>query len=254
MKYPSRFRKYAKKSSPNKRSYRTKSISTMSIPRALVAIDRRVVPIAYATLFNCTYNTLSGINGSGPAITFAVCQQGLLYSQIGGPWVQQSFNNASPSAAIFQEYRIRKWEIQAFYSTNSNNNGTSTVSPASGPMVYSVIDREDAVDLTSANSALEYASCTIHNFVRGDFKIVDSSPTVTLAADNASSFLGTIQAAALRKSPWLSCGSNSNSSTPPTIPHGNIKFVFDPQTVTANVITGYVTFVCRAIIEYRGID
>lgn len=254
MKYPSRFRKYAKKSSPKKRSYRTKSVSAMSIPRALITIDRRVVPMAYATSFNCTYNSFTGINNSGPAITFAVCQQGLLYSQVGFPWTQQTFNNASASAAIFQEYRIRKWEIQAFYSTNSNNNGTSTVSPPAGPMVYSVIDREDAVDLTSTNSALEYASCTIHNFVRGDFKIVDNSPTVVLAADNAASFLGTIQAAGLRSSQWLSCGSNSSSSTPPTIPHGNIKLIFDPQTVTANVITGYVTFVCRAIIEYRGID
>jgi len=233
---------------------KSSSIPKMGISRALVAIDRRVVPMAYATSFNCTYNTLSGVNNTGPAITFAVCQQGMLYSQAGSPWAQQTFNNAGASAAIFQEYRCRKWEIQVFYSTNSNNNGTSTISPSPGPIVYSVIDREDAIDLTSTNSALEYASCTIHNLVRGDFKVVDNSPTVVLAADNAASFLGTIQAANLKSSPWLSCGSNSSSSTPPTIPQGNIKFIFDNQTVTGNVIIGYLTFVCRAIFEYRGID
>jgi len=88
----------------------------------------------------------------------------------------------------------------------------------------------------------------------GRQSICMTSPSCFGAVDNDSTLLGTIQASTVLKSPWLACGTNTQAGVPAIIPHGYIKFWIDGINFATSQYLGNFTFVCSAVIEYRGID
>jgi hypothetical protein len=209
-----------------------------------------------ASYINLPYLPLTGLNGAGNNITFAVSQAALLYSINGAAWSSSAFSNSTAYATIFQEYRILEFSIEVFTSINT---ATAPATLSSGdyfPMMYGVIDREDAVGLISPYAALQYATVQVTQLgsTQGSKTILLKSPAVFTAFDNSASFGGTISAAGATRSPWLSCGTNSAVSTPASIPHGYIKYFVDNLGSTLSTTQFQTTFICRVIMEYRGID
>jgi hypothetical protein len=202
------------------------------------------------------YLPLTGFNGAGNNITFAVAQAALLYSINGSSWNSSGFTNSSSYAAIFQEYRILEFSIEVFSSINTASAPATLSSGDFFPMLYGVIDREDAVGLVNPARALQYATVQVTQLgsTQGSKTILLKSPVAYTAFDNTASFAGTITAAGATRSPWLTCGTNAASDTPASIPHGYIKYFADNLGSTLSTSQMQLTFICKAILEYRGID
>jgi hypothetical protein len=219
--------------------------------------DRAVHKFVASEALVCTYFPVSGLNAAYPDICFAVAQGGLLWSQNNSAWSQVNWNNYAQYATVFQEYRIMSFSIEMFCNFNTVFAAAANTNPCL-PMVYSVVDREDAVKLPSASSALQYASVHISQAgsVQGSKTTTCVAPAAFIALDNDATFLGTITASGMARQMWLSCGTNSASSQAAIIPHGYIKYFFDPNNGGSPLTTqlGNITFICRCAFEYKGID
>jgi hypothetical protein len=226
------------------------------------SIDKRPITIVQATAVNYPYVPNTGINGVGAFdICFAITQASMIYSQSNAAWTTLSgtFENYAQLAAVYQEYRIMRLEVDLYYSCNSQPSN-ATLTGGALPMVYAIQDREDARAITSVVQMLQYASCIVmqggnsSGTRNGRQTITMEKPSCFVLNDNDASLIGTASASQLQYSPWLSCGTNSSGSTAAVIPHGYIKFYVDPVGCTDSVAVGAFTFVFRAIFQYRGVD
>lgn len=231
-----------------------------SIRQGFISANRTVHKMALATTFQGSWNPDSGIDigtlgGAGFNPVIAVTPNGCVISNNNSAWLLHNWQNASSLAAIFQEIRITAWSVEMHYSANAAAPGTVTTTPPSNPIVYSLIDREDALGVLTTNSAVQYASMKVYDALRDrSHSTTDDQPTVTVGLDNTNTFIGTIEASGRRISPWISLGTNSGTATPPDIPHGNIKYWFDAGAVAPGVVVGNFTFIVRCLAQYRGID
>jgi len=231
-----------------------------SIRQGFISANRSIKIMSMATTFTGNWNPDTGIDvgtlgGAGFNPVVAVTPNGCNISNNNSPWLVHNWQNASSAAAIFQEIRIKAYSVEVHYSCNTHLPGTATTTPPSNPIVYSVVDREDSLGLLTTNSAVQYASMKVYDSLRDrSHTVVDAKPTVSVGLDNSATFLGTIEAAGRRVSPWVALGSNSGSGTPPDIIHGNIKFWFDAGAVAPGFVVGTYTFIVRMLCEYRGID
>jgi hypothetical protein len=218
--------------------------------------DTMIHKVMCADAISFPYVPNSGFSGTSQDLTIAVCQNGILFSQNGGVWNATNFNNYASLAAVFQEYRITEFSVEVFFSENTGSAPASATSGAELPMLYTVVDREDAVRLSSISQALQYSSVKISQLgtTQGPKTTTIKGPAAAAAYDNDATFVGTITAAGVTRSPWLSCGSNSGSSSAPIIPHGFVKYYADPVGSTFATQIGTATFIVRAAFEYRGID
>lgn len=225
------------------------------------AADRNLVTIPMAQVMYASWNPAVGINSVSNDITWCVAQDGFYYSQNNGSWTLAAgatFANYASLAAVFQMYRILEMEVEVYFTANevTLSNATPT---ASLPLCSTVLDREDARALANTNSAQQYASCK--TFQIGDnlrrHKIVMKRPSCygTVENNDGAGLPGTAVGAALQYSPWLSLGTNSNSAQAEIVPHGYLKMIVDNQSVgpTSQTI-GTFTFICRAVMQFRGID
>jgi len=239
---------------------------TLPMSRVLRISDRRICTVPVRSQVNYSFQTSGGVGllgtGTTPDILFAVQQNYFVGVQNNSSWFQAggSFANAANCAAVFQQYRITKFQVDVYYSANNVAIQSSAVSNAALPIVYVVDDRENARSILTPTIALQYASCRTMQMgnssgeSNGRQSIVMNSPSCFGAVDNDSSLLGTIQQATILKSPWLACGTNSITGQPANIPHGCIKLVIDPVNSATSQYLGNFTFVLSAVIEYRGID
>jgi hypothetical protein len=225
-------------------------------------IDRRGFLVNQSTAVNYPYVPNTGINGVGDFdICFAITQASMYYSQGNAAWASLSgtFENYAQLAAVFQEYRILRLEVDLYFSCNSQP-ANATQTGGTLPMVYAIQDREDARSITSVVQMLQYASCQVmqcgnsSGTNNGRQTITMERPSCFVLNDNTSSLIGTASASQLQYSPWLACGTNSSGSTAAIIPHGYIKYYVDPVGCTDSSSIGAFTFVFRSIFEYRGID
>jgi hypothetical protein len=228
---------------------------TVDIIRASRVSDRQIHKMVQNAYINLPYVPSSGIGGNVPDICFAVAQVGLLYSQSNAAWNTVNWNNYAQYATVFQEYRIMAFEIELFTSVNTVTMGVLGTG-TQFPMAYGVVDYEDAVKLPSAVSALQYSSCVITQpgSVQGSKKICCTAPAAFLALDNDATFIGTVTATGIARQQWLACGTNSSSAAAAVIPHGYVKYYFDNLGSTTATTTCILTFIVRAMFEYRGID
>lgn len=236
-----------------------------SFPRIASISAKRIVVIPCSATVNYSWQTGAGVgllNGGAPDIVFAVLQSGVIQSQGNSAWgsVGSLFNNYAQCASVFQEYRITKFEIDVYYSANSNPLDNTAAGNAALPMVYALTDRDNARSVQSAATALQYPNCKVMQMgnssgpTAGRQSIVLNSPSCFAVNLTDATLVGTNVGSQLQRSPWLSCGTNNNANTAASIPHGFIKFFIDPVNAAATGYRGVFTFVCRAVMEYRGID
>jgi hypothetical protein len=249
---------------PNRRNKgkRTGSVPSSRLPfsRLGAIVQSRIFPITCAEVGNFAWIPNVGFGGSGVYFgTLAVTQAGPIYSLNNGAWQTGIvWQNYASLATVFQEYRIMKFSVDWYYSSNSAPNN-STAALTALPIVYWCVDREDALGFTTASSVLQFSDCKIQQAgstsgTDGRQSITIDRPTVFVAVDNDATLVGTIASSMLERSPWMSCGTNSSGSTAAVIPHGYIKFFIDNCNNTSNTTIGTFTFIFRAYYEYRGID
>jgi hypothetical protein len=243
--------------SNNNRPRPRNSRRQLQIPREIMRrADQAIHTIPCTCEITMPYIPLTGFNGAGTNICFATAQAGLLWSVNGSSWNTSNFQNFASMANVFQEYRIRQFSIEVFCSINSVNAPTSISSGQYMPMLYSCVDREDAIGVSTSNQALQFASCQVTQMgsTQGSKTTICVGPAAFGAYDNAGSFLGTVVATGAARSPWLSCGTNNANAVAALVPHGYIKYVANNFGSTLSVTLCTLTFVCRAHVEYRGID
>lgn len=219
----------------------------------LQLITHKVFAVAQITL---PYIPLTGINGSGNNIIIAVTQPSMQYSINGAGYANVAFINSPSFSTVFQEYRIMEFSVETFVSMNTASTPTTSSSGAYFPMLYATVDREDDLPLTNVAQVLQFPVCNVTQVgsTQGPKTITCYRPSVAIGANNNSSSIGTVVAAAVERSPWLTCGTNASNAIPAIIPHGYVKIFID------NLGSGYsqtmcnITFVVRTIMEYRGID
>lgn len=235
----------------------------MPMKRLSALCDSKHFPITMAEVVTVQWYPTNGINNGGfNGITFGALQAGPCYSIGTAAWsTGVTWNNYAALAAVFQEYRILKFEIEVIAGNPSAGfNGTLTDATVSCPNIYAVLDREDAINLTSISAACQFSSLKMQSlggpssYGHAPIKICMNKPSVFGAVDNDASLVGTLTASTLEYSPWLSCGTNSSGATAAAIPHGYIKFYIDSNNNTSATYTTSITFVIRAFFEYRGID
>lgn len=254
---------YLKRKSTKKSSSKSGCNVSSSFTKLSRQVDSKCFPITMAEIVTQQWYPTNGLgNGGFNGITFAAMQIGPAYAIGTGAWqTGVSWNNYASLAAVFQEYRILKYEVTAIAgNVSSGTNGTLTVANVACPNIYAVLDREDAISLTSPSQALQYSTCKFgslggpSSYGKAPIKMVMNKPSVFGAVDNDASLVGTLTASTLIYSPWLSCGTNSSSSTAAQIPHGYIKFYIDANGNSTAAYQTQITFVVRAFFEYRGID
>jgi hypothetical protein len=222
----------------------------------MLRADRALHHIPCTAQITLPYIPLTGFNAAGNNIVFAACQQGFLVSINGALWAQTNYSNYSSFATVFQEYRIMQFSVEVFCSVNTAVAPASTSGGQFFPMLYSCVDREDAVAVTSVNDVLQYASCEVTQLgsAQGPKTTVCVGPSAFAAYDNASTIVGTITATGAARSPWLACGTNSSTDAAAVIPHGYIKYFVDNLGSSLSQSIMAVSFIVRTSIQYRGID
>jgi hypothetical protein len=239
----------------NNRKRRGKPRRNTNLARYAQISDRQVHKIFCSEQYTTNFVPNTGFGAISPSMVFAVEQAGVLYAFGSGSWNSVPFNNYASLASVFQEFRILEFSVETFVSINT------AISPASQtsffPVLYAVTDHEDGNPITSTTQALQYPSCKVTQLgsTQGPKTVTIKGPTcagyVDVGTGPTSSTPGVGQAL---RSPWMTCGTPSGSSSAPVAPHGYIKYfadVFGTGSVT-NLFA--VTFIVRCALEYRGID
>jgi len=139
----------------------------MPMSRCLKISDRRICSVPVRSQVNLSFQTLGGVgllgSGTSPDLVIGVSQGYFISVQNNSAWSQfgGTFQNAASCAAVFQEYRITKFQVDVYYSANNCAIQSSAVSNAALPIVYAIQDREEARSLSSAAQMLQYASCRV---------------------------------------------------------------------------------------------
>jgi len=143
------------------------------------------------------------------------------------------FQDFGSLAAVFDQYRITMLEVTLWPQTTEGI-PTTTVGPPKG-FVRTVIDYDDAANLTVVGAADAYANCItteVTSPIRRCWK-----PRIAVAAYAGSTFTGFVNS----ESQWLDAASSS-------IVYYGLKFAIDNGT-TGNVVGFDLS--CRALFEWR---
>ena len=223
--------------------------------KSMTYINKRVFPVTQRAAINLAYTPAVGLAGTSFDICFGLTQSSADYCLNNNPWNSTVFSNYTNLANLFQEYRIIRLDVTVFFSNNSANNAAGSTTGNALPIVYCIEDREDASAVNTVSGMLQYASCKVYQMgdTKGHTKTL-KYPSAFAAYDNDSTFIGTLSAAGVKRSPWLACGSNSNTNVAPSIPHGYVKMLIDPCGNTNTVSSGTFTFIITGLYEFRGID
>lgn len=182
------------------------------------------------------------------SLQFCFTQQGVYYSLGGGALTSFGtgvFSNANALAAIYDQYRITRVNVEIMYSCNNSSENSPTIAL---PILYAVVDYDDTAALGSSAQALGYSSCKtlqLGNSSGGGGGKQYMSVSRPAVPTNVQTATGVNANGALLHSPWL----NSDTTT---TEHNGMKFYYVPVTSNATLV-GYVTFVFRVFFDYKNV-
>jgi hypothetical protein len=194
----------------------------------------------------------SGFNNIGssfsvtPVIGMFFSQAGFyVYNTVIGPAAFAFFpyTGAGNYTAIYDQWRIDKVRLRAYFSNNFS--GVNTVS-SSIPLFYSCIDY-DGSNLPPGNvqAVLSYENSCVHQTPTTGIPVIDRT-FVPRVVNNLTGNLVVSNAYGLMpERSWIDSASSST-------PHWGMFVGFDPQGATATTATGYITFIAEIEYEYRG--
>jgi len=183
--------------------------------------------------------TASGVSTGLYDMEFNFTQYGCLVS-IGGVGIQNmNFQNAGNLAALYDQYRIDKVELEIFFSNNTSSVGTPSTTL---PIITIVNDYDDSnsITLLRANS---YTNAVNWQCGRGSsgfaFKRVLKPNVDTLVYNGVTS--------AYARSPPVFMDTATNN-----VPHYGVKMVVDTIVPTAaSTVLGYLSFRVSSHMTYR---
>lgn len=198
-----------------------------------------------ATAFGINLQTASGIilpSGVSTALydmEFSFTQFGVSIGVGGIAVVNSTYDNAGSLAAVYDQYRIDRVDMEIFFSNNFSNVTTPSVTL---PIMTIVEDYDDSNSITLAkanayNNAVQWqlgqmrGSGSIHKSIK---------PTVDLLVYNG------VTSGYARADPMFIDTANN------AVPHYGIKLVIDPIVQTAaSTVCGYLSFRFRAHMTYK---
>ncbi len=146
-------------------------------------------------------------------------------------------NQYSTLTALFDQYRFEEVEISFTPNNNAINQVAASTSQATVPLLYGVLDFDDATAPTSLAQVIEYDSCQIAQAWEGLHFRVRPSLTPAIYATGAFTGYG------VSGTQWLDCNSA-------TIPHYGIKGLV--TALAASATTSFVWSIrCKYIVSFR---
>jgi hypothetical protein len=234
--------------------HKSRKRSKVRVSRSMKNIQNMIISTVEAIQQSYQITDIGFSDGSTTenALSFVFSQNNPFYYNTTGLQALTSFPNASAYAQIYDQYRIVKVELDIYYSANSNtNNSSTTLTNLSLPIIYGVVDYDDADLLVNESAALAYSTCQVYqlgnssgpNNGRQTKRL--SKPTVLTEASLPG---GTATSSQLSISPWLSTDYT-------TLGHYGLKFYVSNCLPTPAVKTtlGYITIIIRQFVEYRNI-
>lgn len=180
------------------------------------------------------------------SLQLAFCQGKFYYALGGGALTLfgDIFSTGTSLVNIFDQWRLRKVDVELSYSRNSQQ----STNQQSQPMLYSVVDYDDYLALGSTQIALGFANCRCHQLGQGNesggpfhrFSVWKPcfQNSVGIAAGGAIS-------GGVDRYKWM-------DTATPDIPHYGVKFFLDNPEAT-NAIIGYITIIMRGVYEYKNL-
>lgn len=227
------------------RKYKGRRPRVYATTLALSKINSHVVDAVLAQQLVIGINGLGYYSGSSASnslqLSFSLSS---LNAFLGATGIATTgFSNQSNFCAIYDQYRIKKVELEMMF-----NNNTSTVNTnASLPVTTWVIDYDDAASLSSSTNTLGYSSAKAIQFGAngsnyGKQMFFLNRPTTQILANYGTGS----SAAQFTVSPWLDTDST-------TIQHFGIKSWCDadPTGITTNI--GWLTINIRMHVQFKNI-
>lgn len=238
-----RTRSYARVT-PNKRVRTNRS--RFQLRRTRYRLQDAIINVPVATPLEFDVAENQGFNSSGFDLVFAIRQRDVAYSISGAIYLGSfPFENASPLASVYDEYRIQSANVKVLFQRNV----TSAMGESPGtssPLLYGVVDYTDGSPLNGVTNALAYANCKIMNLGvdnrNGEHMIYGGKLGVQFSVDSTTAG-GTRTLGATKRAPW--CRTEVTD-----VEHNGFKFWLDPAGV-ANVNLGKITFIVQLVVQYR---
>jgi hypothetical protein len=202
---------------PRRRVIRRPRFRRSRIPRPVGAFRKLMTPRSFKQAFNLGAQVIpaQATPGNGPPQNYT--------------FTMSAVPNLNDFQGLFDEYKINRIKIE-FTPSDKVNTGSGNI-----PVIYSVIDFDDSLNLSSPNNALEYESCTKNSVTRYFKKywtprianlygpVANYQLTTAIVASQPVIPTGSIRA------PWL----NLNNAASLSVQHYGVKtLLFYPVATT----------------------
>jgi len=138
---------------------------------------------------------------------------------------------------LFDQFKITSITAKFIYSQSQASTVVPASTPAYSPMLYQVIDYNDATALSIPENYLQYQNCYVGNLIKT--RSVEFQPKISIATYTGA-FTGYGNTAM-----WIDTASSGTQ-------HYGLKFYIEPLTSgTGSNLIGYLTIVLRYNLQFR---
>lgn len=247
-----------------RKTKRIRSASQLAFRPGRLGSSRSAIPLQIAIhTFDCTsmgcFTMFSGTGfgyatstaGVNASVQFVARQDQIMFSIGNGAFTQLGggFSLASNYRTVFDQFRLTHLQLDFYYTANC---GSSTNPNTGLPVIYAVVDYDDANQLTTAAQALSYSSCQVIQLGNssgsnnGRQTIHCNRPAVQTSVETTGL---TTNVAKLDHSPWL-------DSDYVDTEHNGVKIYFDPVPYLPSHGTDYVgslMVIGRCRFQYKNV-
>ena len=216
---------------------------------SLSSISKTYHTVVQGSTGSFSLNQVTGFNSTDRALQLYFTGTRVLSRLGANPPVQLGdvFINATSLLSVFDQFRIMKAQVDVYYTNNSSGlNNTLQL-----PIIFGVVDKDDAGPLSSSANALAYSTCKTLQMGNssgeggGKQTMYVNRPSITQASAQTAAATPSILASTNVPSPWI-------DNAYEAVEHFGLKFWVDNTNVTSAAI-GNVTFVTRLFVQYRNL-
>lgn len=222
------------------KSYKSSKLTLYKTPKASYSL---VYPIERNATVLLGYSRALGFQNF--ALTASSPYLGLLFSinqvspYLGGTYDGTSAGvvpNSSELLAVFDQYRIKRIEVQLFYSHNVSATGDALM-----PLLRQALDFDS---VNGTNALTEYQGCRTNQmgmYMTDGIKYNLFNPTVQGVVQDSTTTTGTANALV---SPWIDSSANNT-------PHFGMRFQAEPFGDTTAGVAGRFSINVKYLLEFR---
>ena len=216
---------------------------------SLSSITKTYHTVVLGSTGSFALNQAGGFNNTDRALQLYFTGTRVLSRLGANPPVQLGdvFINANSLLAVFDQFRIMKAQVDIYFTNNSSGiNNTLQL-----PIIFGVVDKDDAGPLSSSANALAYSTCKTLQMgnssgdTNGRQTMYVNRPCIVQASAQTAAVTPVILGSCNTPSPWI-------DNAYEAVEHFGLKFWVDNTNVTTAAI-GNVTFVTRLFVQYRNL-